>query len=70
MALWEVPIMGSTSRKLGSLPLPKKGLFPGATRLSVHPDGKQFAFQSREGFVRQTWAIENLMQFIKAGGGK
>jgi hypothetical protein len=38
--------------------------------LSVHPDGKQFAFQSREGFVRQTWAIENLMQFIKAGGGK
>jgi hypothetical protein len=69
-ALWEVPLTGAAPRKLGPLPLPKKDLFPGPTRLSVHPDGKRFAFQSREGFVRQTWAIDNLFQFIKAGGGQ
>jgi hypothetical protein len=70
LELWEVPITGTAPRKLGPLPLPKKQLFPGPTRLSVHPDGKRFTFQSREGFVRQTWAIDNLLQFIKAGGGK
>jgi hypothetical protein len=35
----------------------------------MHPDGKQLAFQSHEGTVQQTWAIDNLFQFIKAGGG-
>jgi hypothetical protein len=66
-SLWEVPLTGGAPRKLGGMPLPKAGLFPGPTRLSVHPDGKRLAFQSREGFVRQTWAIDNLLQFIKAG---
>jgi hypothetical protein len=36
----------------------------------MHPDGKLIAFQSHEGFVEQTWAIDNLAQFIKAGNGK
>jgi Tol biopolymer transport system component len=70
LSLWEVPLTGAAPRKLGPLPLPKKELFPGATRLAVHPDGKRFAFQSREGFVRQTWAIDNLFQSIKAANGK
>jgi hypothetical protein len=25
---------------------------------------------SHEGFVSQTWAIDNLFQFIEAGGGR
>jgi hypothetical protein len=36
----------------------------------VHPDGTRLACQTREGFVRQTWAIDNLSQFINAGNGK
>ena len=70
LSLWEVPLTGAAPRKLGLLPLPKVELaFPGPTSLTVHPDGKRLAFQSREGFVQQTWAIDNLFQFIKAGGG-
>jgi hypothetical protein len=69
LRLWEVPMAGAP-RKLGLLPLPKVELsLPGPTRMSVHPEGKRLAFQSREGFVRQTSAIDNLAQFIKAGGG-
>jgi hypothetical protein len=41
----------------------------GRKSLSVHPDAKQLAFQKSEGIVQQTWAIDNLLQFIKAGGG-
>jgi hypothetical protein len=68
--LWEVPLTGASPRKLGLVPLPKvNGLFYGATSFTVHPDGKHLAFQSHEGLVQQTWAIDNLAQFIKAGGG-
>jgi hypothetical protein len=35
----------------------------------MHPDGRQLAFQRNDGYVQQTWAIDNLLQFIKAGGG-
>jgi hypothetical protein len=65
-----VPLAGAAPRQLGSLPLPKvNGAFLGARSFSMHPDGKLIAFQSHEGFVEQTWAIDNLFQFIKAGGG-
>jgi Tol biopolymer transport system component len=61
--LWEVPLTGAAPRKLA---FPKVA-FWGA--LTVHPDGKQLAFQTNEGSLQQTWAIDNLAQFIKAGGG-
>jgi Tol biopolymer transport system component len=69
-SLWEVPLTGGAPRRLGVLPLPKvAGTYYGPVSLSMHPDGKQLAFQSHEGTVQQTWAIDNLFQFIKAGGG-
>jgi Tol biopolymer transport system component len=68
--IWEVPLTGAASRKLGLLPLPRvTGTFYGVGSFSMHPDGKLVAFQSHEGFLEQTWAIDNLAQFIKAGGG-
>jgi hypothetical protein len=36
----------------------------------MHPNGRQLAFQRDEGFVSQNWAIDNLFQFIKAGGAR
>jgi hypothetical protein len=66
-SLWEVPITGTAPRQLGFLALPPLGA--GRKSLSVHPDAKQLAFQKSEGIVQQTWAIDNLLQFIKAGGG-
>ena len=66
-SLWEVPLSGAAPRKLGVLPLPFVG--GGRNSFSVHPDGKRLAFQKNEGYVQQTWAIDNLLQFIKAGGG-
>ena len=65
--LWEVPLSGAAPRKLGLLRVAFIG--PGRKSFSVHPDGKQLAFQHSEGVVQQTWAIDNLLQFIKAGGG-
>ena len=68
--VWDVPFGGGSPRKLGSLPLPKaEGTFVPPWVFSLHPDGKRLAFQSHEGLVQQTWALDNLFQFIKAGGG-
>ena len=54
---------------MGQLRLPKvEGRYLGANSFTMHPDGKQLAFQRHEGFVSQTWALDNLLQFIKAGG--
>jgi hypothetical protein len=70
-SLWEVPLTGAAPRKLGFLSLPKvEGTFYGPTSYSIHPSGKQLAFQLHEGLVQQTWAIDNLFPFIKAGNGK
>jgi hypothetical protein len=70
-SLWSVPLTGAAPRRLGSPPLRKvEGTFFGIGNLSVRPDGKMVAYQVDEGAIQQTWAIENLMQFIKAGGGK
>ena len=70
IGIWEVPLTGAPPRQFGYLPLPKvQGAFLGARSFTMHPDGKLIAFQSHEGFVEQTWAIDNLFQFIKAGGG-
>jgi Tol biopolymer transport system component len=70
-SLWEVPLMGAAPRRLGFLPFPKvEGSFLTPSGFSVHPDGKRLAYVSPEGFVQQTWAIDNLFQFIKAGNGK
>jgi hypothetical protein len=70
-SLWSVPLKDVAPRRLGSPPLRKvEGTFYGVSSLSVRPDGKQLAYQVDEGAVQQTWAIENLLQFIKAGGGK
>ena len=65
--LWEVPLTGAAPRKLGYLPVPDFDGGYGVGSLSVHPDGKLLAFDFHEGFLQQTWAIENLFQFIKAG---
>jgi Tetratricopeptide repeat/WD40-like Beta Propeller Repeat len=66
--LWDVPLTGAAPRRLGLLPLPKvEGTFYGPVSFSVHPNGKLLAFQTHEGLVRQTWALDNLFQFIKAG---
>jgi hypothetical protein len=67
-SLWEVPLSGAPPRKLGLLP-PSKLAGPAVGSFSVHPDGKLLAFHFHEGLVQQTWAIDNLAQFIKAGGG-
>jgi hypothetical protein len=67
---WEASLTGAAPRKLG--PLPKPPVRSGgrqAFSYTVHPDGKLLAYQLREGLVAQTWAIDNLAQFIKAGGG-
>jgi hypothetical protein len=67
-ALWEVTLAGA-ARKLGQLRLPPvSGVYLGVSSFSVHPDGKQLAFQNHEGSITQTWALDNLLQFIKAGG--
>jgi len=66
--LWEVPLTGGAPRKLGRLSLPF-AVAVGRNSFSMHPDGKQLAFQRNDGYVQQTWAIDNLLQFIKAGGG-
>jgi hypothetical protein len=70
-SLWSVPLTDAAPRRLGSPPLRKvEGTFFGIGNLSVRPDGKMVAYQVDEGAIQQTWAIENLLQFIKAGGGK
>jgi tetratricopeptide (TPR) repeat protein len=66
-SLWEVQLSGAAPRKLGVLPVPFVGA--GRNSFTVHPDGKRLAYQKNEGPVQQTWAIDNLLQFIKAGGG-
>jgi hypothetical protein len=66
--LWEVPLTGGAPRKLGLLSLPFSTA-GGRSSFSMHPDGRQLAFQRNDGYVQQTWAIDNLLQFIKAGGG-
>ena len=67
--LWDVPLTGAAPRKLGLLPLPKvEGTYYGPSSFSVHPNGKLLAFENHEGLVQQTWALDNLFQFIKAGG--
>jgi hypothetical protein len=67
-SVWEVPLTGAAPRKLGLLPVPKvEGSFFRPGGFSVHPDAKRLTFVSPEGFVQQTWAIDNLFQFIKAG---
>ena len=55
-------------RKLGVLPLRKVegNYFAGIGSFTIHPDGKQLAFHSHEGYLEQTWAIDNLVPFIKA----
>jgi hypothetical protein len=69
IAIWEVPLTGAP-RKIGLLPLPKvQGYFFGVRSFTIHPEGKLIAFQSHEGVVEQSWAIDNFFQFIKAGGG-
>ena len=70
-SLWEVSLTGAPPRKLGLLPLPEvEGSFVGPTSFSMHPDGKRLAYQCHEGLVQQIWAIDNLFQFIKTGGGR
>jgi hypothetical protein len=69
-SLWDVPLTGAAPRKLGLLPVQRALRGYGVGTLSVHPDGKQLAFSFQDGSVQQTWAIENLAQFIKAGGGR
>jgi hypothetical protein len=65
-----VPLTGAATRQLGLLPVPKvQGPFLGVRSFTMHPDGKLIAFEGSEGLVEQTWAIDNLFQFIKAGGG-
>jgi Tol biopolymer transport system component len=66
--LWEVPLTGEAPRKLGRLSLPF-ATAGGRNSFSMHPNGKRLAFQRNDGYVQQTWAIDNLLQFIKAGGG-
>ena len=69
--LWEVPLTGAAPRRVGHLRLPGvAGRSRGISSLTVHPDGTQLAFQRDEGFVSQNWAIDNLFQFIKAGGAR
>ena len=65
--LWEVPLDGRPARKLAPLPLPRVegGYFAGIGSFTIHPDGKRLAYHSHEGYVEQTWAIDNLAQFIK-----
>ena len=65
--LWEVPVDGSAARRIGLLPVSKvEGYFPGIFNLTVRADGRQIAYQSHEGYLEQTWAIENLAQSILA----
>jgi hypothetical protein len=67
-SLWEVPVTGAARRKLNPLRVPPvQGRDLGGGGLTVHPGGKLLAFQRHEGFLQQTWAIDNLAQFIKAG---
>jgi hypothetical protein len=70
-SFWEVPLTSAAPRRLGPMPLLQKAVRggPPAGSFTVHPDGTALAFHFHEGFVQQTWAIDNLYQFIKAGGG-
>jgi hypothetical protein len=66
--LWDVPLTGAAPRRLGPFQLRSfEGTFFGAGNLSVHPDGKHLTYQAHEGTLQQTWVIDNLFQFIKAG---
>jgi WD40 repeat protein len=68
-SMWEVPTAGGPARKLNSLRLAKvQGRDLGIGGVTIHPGGKLIAFQRHEGWVQQFWAIDNLFQFIKAGG--
>ena len=65
--MWEVPVDGRPARRLGQVPMSTaSGSFGGINNISVHPDGKQLAYMAHEGYVDQTWAIDNLAQFIRA----
>jgi WD40 repeat protein len=66
--LWDVPLDGRAPRKVGVLPLPKVqgNYFAGIGGFTIHPDGKRLAFHSHEGYLEQTWAIDNLVSLIKA----
>ena len=67
LRLWEVPVDGGTARPIGVLPVSKiDGYFAGIFSLTAHPGGRQIAFQSHEGYLEQTWAIDNLAQVIRA----
>ena len=70
IGIWEVPLTGDAPRQFGFLPLPKvQGTFLRGKKLHHASRREALAFQSHEGFVEQTWAMDNLFQFIKAGGG-
>jgi WD40-like Beta Propeller Repeat len=69
--VWEVSVDGGPPRKLNPLRLtPVTGRSLGLGSVTIHPGGKLLAFQRHEGIVEQFWAIDNLAQFIKTGGGQ
>lgn len=66
VSLWRVPLDGAAPVELSILDLPDGGFF-GAFNYTLHPAGSRLAFQLHAGFLAQTWAIDNLMAFIRSG---
>jgi len=67
LELWRVPIDGGAAQMIRGLP-EQLNSEKSVSNMSVHPDGTRLAFDVREGWVTQVWAIENLLQHIHAGG--
>jgi dipeptidyl aminopeptidase/acylaminoacyl peptidase len=58
--LWGVPVQGGEQRSLGfSVP-------QDVGSLSIHPDGKQLAFQVMEP-AREVWVLENFLPYTRGG---
>ena len=58
--LWGVPVQGGDARSFGlSVPFPVENL-------SIHPDGRQIAFQVRER-TTEIWAMENFLPDVQGG---
>jgi serine/threonine protein kinase/Tol biopolymer transport system component len=68
IAFWRVPLDGGPAAEVGRMRLPAYDrALVGSLNYSLHPDGSRIVFQRHAGLRAQTWAVDNLLQFIQSG---
>ena len=67
VTLWRVPLDGADAIEVAGMRLPaSESGYVGAWNYSLHPAGSLIAFERHAGFLAQTWAIDDLMAFIRS----